>query len=103
MQITYYILRDVFKHNSDASISFQPGLSQGHTRAIQVLCLRSSIDSFITPTCPCMSTQPASRLHITCIQEAMHVTAVLPLAVEGHAFEDIDSMAVYIFDMGGGG
>ena len=26
--------------------------------------------------------------------------AVLPLAVGGHTFEDMDSTAVYIFDMG---
>jgi hypothetical protein len=30
----------------------------------------------------------------------MHVTAVLPLAVGGRAFEDMDSTVVYIFNTG---
>jgi len=67
---------------------------------IQVLGLGSSINGFIAPTHPRMSTQATSRLCITCIQEAMHIMAVLPLAVGGRAFKDVDSMAVDIFDSG---
>jgi hypothetical protein len=48
-----------------------------------------------------MSTKTTGRLRVTCIEKAMHISAMLPLAVGGRAFEDMDSASVDIFDTRG--
>jgi hypothetical protein len=48
-----------------------------------------------------MLMQTTGQLHITYIEKVTHISATLPLAVGGWAFEDMDSASVDIFDTRG--
>jgi hypothetical protein len=48
-----------------------------------------------------MLTKTTGRLRVTCIKKATHILAMLPLAVGGRTFEDMDSASVDIFDTSG--
>ena len=63
----------------------------------------SSIDSLVTPALFCMLLQPTGRPSISSIQEPMHITTVLSFTLKRSTLEDVDTMAIDIFDTRLGG
>src|SRR6266851_907940 len=87
----------------DAAVSFQARVNKNSTCGSKIFGSVGSVDSLVAPALFCVSPQPTGQPGISSIQEPMHVTTMLSFTLKRSTLEDVNMMAIDIFDTRLGG
>jgi hypothetical protein len=98
MGICHPLFSNAFKCLGNTAVPLQAGLGQDGACAFQISGVVSSADCLVAPAHFCMSTQTTGGPCITSIKKTAHIPAMLPFAVGGCTFKDMDAAVVNVFN-----